>query len=197
MHIERMHCIIEKLTEVAKCELDKGIECVDTKEFGEVIDMIKDLSEAEYYAKISKAMNESEYGEDYDYHGAYDKHERKGYKGQPRDSRGRYMSRKMGYEESPYMHMMDMRDMDYDIGRMYYPEHHMETSRYGKSYDDYMEGRKHYSTSDATQKQERIKMLDEYTKDLTQSINKIMEDVSPEEKSMLRSKLAKLVNAMQ
>ena len=40
-------------------------------------------------------------------------------------------------------------------------------------------------------------MLDEYTKDLTQSINKILEDVSQEEKSMLRSKLTKLVTAMQ
>ena len=56
MHIKRMHEMIEKLSECALSELNKGTEIVDTKEFGEVIDMIKDLSDAEYKARISKAM---------------------------------------------------------------------------------------------------------------------------------------------
>lgn len=116
--------MIEKLSEVAKCELDKGIENVDTKEMGEVAEIIKELSEAEYYAKISKAMDESEYGEDYDYMGAYDEHERKGYRGQRRDSRGRYMSRR-GYEsrmmpEMDYDEMERNRDFDRLSGKMYY-----------------------------------------------------------------------------
>lgn len=117
MHIKNIHSMIEKLSECAKCELDKGIEQIDTKEMGEVAEIIKELSEAEYYAKISKAMDEAEYGEDYDYKGAYDEHERKGYRGQRRDIRGRYMSRR-GYE-SPMMHD-EMREMDYMDGRMYY-----------------------------------------------------------------------------
>ena len=128
MHIKNIHCMIEKLSEVAKCELDKGIENIDTKEMGEVAEIIKELSEAEYYAKISKAMDESEYGEDYDYKGAYDEHERKGYRGQRRDSRGRYMSNRgrRGYEAPMMMYDEDwdemerMRDMDRPIGRMGY-----------------------------------------------------------------------------
>lgn len=127
--------MIEKLSEVAKCELDKGIEKVDTKEMGEVAEIIKELSEAEYYAKISKAMDESEYGEDYDYMGAYDEHERRGYRGQPRSkTSGRFMSRRDGrrnYEEPMYYSMTPemyhmypseyYRDMDReDMGRMYY-----------------------------------------------------------------------------
>lgn len=118
MHIKNIHSIIEKLSECVKCEVDKGIEQVDTKEMGEVADIIKDLCEAEYYAKISKAMEEAEYGEDYDYMGAYDEHERKGYRGQRRDSRGRYMSRR-SYTEPMMMHD-DMREKDYMDGRMYY-----------------------------------------------------------------------------
>ena len=118
MHIKNIHSIIERLSECVKCEVDKGIEQVDTKEMGEVADIIKDLCEAEYYAKISKAMDEAEYGEDYDYMGAYDEHERKGYRGQRRDSRGRYMSRR-GYVEPMMMHD-DMREMDYMDGKMYY-----------------------------------------------------------------------------
>ena len=118
--------MVEKLSEFAKCELDKGIEQVDTKEMGEVAEIIKELSEAEYYAKISKAMDEAEYGEDYDYMGAYDEHSRKGYRGQRRDSRGRYMSRRgyetpmMMYDDMDYESMEYMRDMDRPYGRMGY-----------------------------------------------------------------------------
>lgn len=65
MHIKNIHCIIEKLAETTKVELDKGIENVDTKEMGEIADIIKDFAEAEYYAKISKAMDEAEYEDGY------------------------------------------------------------------------------------------------------------------------------------
>lgn len=134
MHIKHIHDMVEKLSETAKCELDKGIENVDTKEMGEVAEIIKELCEAEYYAKISKAMDEAEYGEDYDYMGAYDEHERKGYRGQPRSQSGRFMSRgdgrrsnrgRRGYE-SPMMYDEDWeemernRDFDRKDGKMYY-----------------------------------------------------------------------------
>lgn len=57
----------EKLTAWCKMELDKGKDCVDTKEMGEVIDMIKDLAEAEekcvkaaMYKMDVRAMKERE-----------------------------------------------------------------------------------------------------------------------------------------
>lgn len=113
--------MIEKLAECSKMELAKGIENVDTKEMGEVAEMLKELCEAEYYATITKAMEESEYGEDYDMNGP--KEERRYYRGRARDSMGRFKSRRgydemMGYEE---MYPMEhYRDMDRDYGRMYY-----------------------------------------------------------------------------
>lgn len=133
MDIKMMHEMIEKLTECAKHEIDKGIETVDTKEMGEVTDIIKDLSEAMYYRTLVEDMKESEYGEDYDEYGPMDDG-RRGYRGQPRDSRGRYMSRRgrgrMGYEEPmTYRMTPDMyrqmpidwdRDVDREFGRMYY-----------------------------------------------------------------------------
>ena len=128
MDIKMMHEMIEKLTECAKVELDKGVEMVDTKEMGEVTDIIKDLAEAMYYRTLVEAMKESEYGEDYDEYGAMDDG-RRGYRGQPRDSRGRYMSRRgrRGYEEPwnevfDYNEMERMRDMDRPHGRMYYTD---------------------------------------------------------------------------
>jgi hypothetical protein len=130
MHIKRIHDMIEKLTKCAEMEFEKGVENVDTKEMGEVVDIIKDLAEAEYYAKISKAMDESEYGEDYDYKGAYDEHSRKGYRGQPRDSKGRYMSGRRGYDEP-----MGDYEMTPDMYRMYSPEYYRDMDRMdGKMY---------------------------------------------------------------
>ena len=129
MHVKRIHEMLEKLTKCAEMEFEKGLENVDTAEMGAVADIMKDLAEAEYYAKISKAMDESEYGEDYDFGGAYEDDMRKGYRGQPRDSRGRYMSRRgrrCGYEEPMMMldydwtDMERMRDIDRPMGKMYY-----------------------------------------------------------------------------
>ena len=60
MHIKRIHEMVEKLTECALCELNKGVECVDTNEFGEVVDAIKDLCEAEKSALIAKEMKKCE-----------------------------------------------------------------------------------------------------------------------------------------
>ena len=60
MDIKRMHDMIEKLSETAKCEFDKGIENVDACEMGQVTDMLKDLAEAMYYRTLTKAMDEAE-----------------------------------------------------------------------------------------------------------------------------------------
>lgn len=128
MDIKMMHEMIEKLTECAKSEMDKkGIEEIDTEEFGKATDIIKDLAESMYYRTLTEAMKESEYGEEYDEYGPMDDG-RRGYRGQPRDSMGRYTSRRRGgrrgYEE-PWDEMYDemeyYRDMDRpSMNRMYY-----------------------------------------------------------------------------
>lgn len=57
---------MEKLKCIKKCLVEKvqeqisHLDCVDTKELGEVIDMIKDLEETMYYCVIIKAMEEKE-----------------------------------------------------------------------------------------------------------------------------------------
>lgn len=54
--IKHMREILMDAVEEQLCHL----ECVDAKELGEVVDMIKDLEEAEYYHSVVKAMKESE-----------------------------------------------------------------------------------------------------------------------------------------
>ena len=121
MHIKHIHETIEKIADCAKTEVCKGVENLDTKEMGEVAEILKELCEAEYYATITKAMGESEYGEDYDMHGPME--ERRYYRGRARDSMGRFKSRR-GYDEMMDYHEMypmeHYRDMDREYGRMYY-----------------------------------------------------------------------------
>lgn len=148
MHIKRMHKIIETLTETALCELEKGVECVNTKEFGEVVDMIKDLAEAEYKARISKAMEKAEdeeeaeekymmkrfkeeYGDEEGERRYYDDYRYKRSGRFAPKGRGSYMPRR-GYDEPPYYHMSPemyrehepewYRDMDRMSGKMYFTE---------------------------------------------------------------------------
>lgn len=211
MDAYRIHDMLEDVSEAATTELAKGTEAINTHEFGEVIDMIKDLTEAEknkmescYYKTLIEAMEEHEYGEDYDEYGPM---ERRGYRGQPRDGRGRYMS-KRGYP------MHDMRHDDYEMGRMGYsngaygggsrgmsssgmPAMSSGSSRYGYSHDNYMRNRANYSTSDPEDKQERMKMMEEYTKDLVGSFSEVLKGATPEERNMLKTKLANVVNTMQ
>lgn len=238
--------MIEKLSEVAKCELDKGIENVDTKEMGEVAEIIKELSEAEYYAKISKAMDEAEYGEDYDYMGAYDEHERKGYRGQPRSQSGRFMSRgdgrrsnrgrsgRRGYEDmmmydEDWDEMERMRDMDRVYGRMGYSGSgsgsmggsssqggqlsggmsggssggsnggqmgYSESGRGSQGGRDSREGRSGQSRrgymeskEQGKDKQEKMKELEHYMKDLSEDVTEMISEMSPEEKSLMKQKM--------
>ena len=58
--MEKLKCIKHKLVDAVYDELSKDIHCINTTELGEVIDMIKDLEEAEYYCTITKAMKEKE-----------------------------------------------------------------------------------------------------------------------------------------
>lgn len=65
---------MERLVQMENCLISQvqaqmgHLECVDTKELGEVIDMIKDLEEALYYCSITKAMETNSQNEIKYYH---------------------------------------------------------------------------------------------------------------------------------
>lgn len=207
MHIKRMHEMIECLTKVADEQLSGNLECVDTKEMGEVIDMIKDLAQAEYYARISKAMEceeekeeaeekylikmlKDEYGEE-DYRKYYDRY---------RYANGRFApngrGRRMGYEpigdEPPYKHMAMDRDMDMDdYGRMYTGKN---VTKYGYSYDEYMKERQMHPGMDEGSKKMRMDKMDDYLNNLMDMAKGIVKDMSSEEKQQWRTGLSKLLN---
>lgn len=216
--------LCDKLTSSITQELEKGIEQVETKELGEAVDMVKDLYEAKkymyeacYYKQIMEAMEEAEYGEDYDEHG------RLYYRGQRRDSMGRYTSRggrsgrsgRRGYED-----MMPMvydgeypiqydRDMDMDLGRMYYSGEGSGNSgggrsgqggsrggnsRYGFAHDQYMENRSKHSKSSPEESGKRMELLGDFMDDLEDMAKDVVKGMTPEEKQVWRVKLNKLIS---
>ena len=126
-----MHKLAEKIADCMKAKIEaKGIDNIegqDLVELGMWTDIIKDLVCYDKDKKIIEAMDEAEDSEEaMKYIEMYEDYPRKGYRGQPRDSKGRYMSRR-GYESRmmpemyDYSEMERMRDMDrMDYGRMGY-----------------------------------------------------------------------------
>ena len=212
--------MIEKLSECAKCELDKGIESIDTKEMGEVAEIIKELCEAEYYAKVSKAMDEH----DFDNAEEIMDEGRRGYRGQPRDSRGRYMRR--GYDEMMYMPEM-YRDMDLMDGKMYYTSANrsqgsqgqsnggssmgssnsssmgysngmrdMREGRSGQSRRGYVETKEMHKGNSEEDKMAKKRELDKWMNDIGSDVKELVHDMTPEEKTMAKTKLTNLANSL-
>ena len=194
----------------AKVE-SKGIDNIEGQELLELgmwTDIIKDLVCYDKDKKIIEAMDESEESEEaMKYIEMYEDYpERKGYRGQPRDSKGRYMSRKrMGYEE--HMRMMPemnrehdaeyYRDMDRTDGRMYYSGSGSQGGSQGRDSREGRSGQMRRSYMESKEKGkdkgEKMKELENYMKELSTDVTEMISDASPEEKTMLKQKMQMLM----
>ena len=234
MHIKNIRCIEEKLAEAIKCEFEKGVENVNTTEMGKATDMLKDVAEAEYYARIAKAMekadNEDEeadkhmlkqlkeqYGED-DGRRYYDNYRYMRTGRFAPKGRGTYMPRR-GYETPIEYHMTPemyrehdpeyYRDVDRDMGRMYYTETGMSGNtgnssrtgvrdgregRSGMSRRSYIETKEMHPDNSQESKQMKMKELEKYMGELSGDITEMIAGASNEEKTMLKTKLQTLVS---
>lgn len=126
--------ICDKLIDCFDAQIS-DIQNLDTAEATQVSAIINNLCEAKekcvksmYYEQIMGAMQDSEYGKDYDEDGAL-----RGYRGRSATT-GRYVHR--AYTE--------MRDMDKDMGRMYYsvdsPQSQRISGNNSRGYVDNMRG---------------------------------------------------------
>lgn len=196
MDVSRMHDMIEKLSECAKAELDKGTEHIDADEMGKVTDMLKDLAEAMYYRVLTEEM-----GEDSGRH-FYDDYRYKTTGRFAPKGKGTYVGRH-GYEEPPYWHMTPemYRDMDKSYGRMYFTEPvTMDSGRTESRYDTakrhYTETRDMHRENTKEDKEHKMKALDEYIKELAGDITDMIDGMTAEEKALAKSKLSTLVTKM-
>ena len=219
--MEKLKNIKDNLTSLIQSEIVGNAANVDTKELGEAVDMLKDLSEAIYYCSVTKAMEE--YSEDKEKH--------------------------MMMPEREPMFYPNYRDMDMTKGRRYYDDMYprrypmyyegRETYDYQRNYSggsnggssssggsggsssgnsggsrsfyempfdirDPREGkssmmRKNYMESKEMHhdKNHQMKELEKYAQELTQDITEMIQDASPEEKQMLQQKIATLATKIK
>ena len=215
MDVKRMYCMTEKLAECAEKQFDAGIENIDTTEMGQVVDMMKDLSEAMYYRELTKAMQKFDaedvmemldsYGDGRKF---YDHYRYADGRFAPK-GRGTY---RRGYEEPPYYHMTtemyrnmeNYRDMDRGSGRMYYTEpsmnydsgSHME-SRYDMAKRNYTESKELHRGNTAEDKEHKMKELEKYMREIGSDIAEVISDASSEEKALLKQKLQVIMQKIQ
>lgn len=153
MHIKHIHCMIEELAGGLKENVTTCMQPEEVGIIGATVDMLKDLCEAEYYARMAKCLEEEEkedeeeekyllkrlkeeYGEEEGERRYYDNYRYANGRFAPK-GRGTYRGRR-GYTEPPYYHMTPemyrehdpeyYRDMDRIEGKMYYTEPSMSRS---------------------------------------------------------------------
>ena len=209
MHIKHIHETLEKLSGYACEEASKSVECINTCELGAVVDMIKDLAEAEYYAYIAKEMKEvaeeeeaeekymlkslkDEYGED----------DGKRYYDMWRYKSGRFAPKgrgtRRGYEEPPYYHMTPdqykehdpeyWRDLDRKDGKMYYTEPITMESRYDKAKRMYTETKAKHNSGSVEDKQLTLKEGEKMLNVIIDELMEMVNDATPEMKNMIKTK---------
>lgn len=216
--MQKIYDMCEKLEEYANTELAKTKEEVCTQELSEVVDMIKDLAEvkklaaeAHYYDTVIEAMENSEYGEDYDWEGRLGYPVRRNQQGTSGRSMYNNGRSRRGYEEYEPDYPMMEREMEPNTGRMYtsMSARRMDgsrsggstqvnpqgrPSRYGFSHDKYMKERKMYNSNTPEDKEKRAELLDDYMEDLYDSAKEMVTGMTPEEKQMWKTKINKIVN---
>ena len=192
--MENLKKMQECLIGLVEGQIYGNIDKVDAKELGEVVDMIKDLSEAVYYDTITEAMNkqpkENYYAEEMYYNPYENKMRDWGYEEawRPEPMHSKEWDMKSGKDKGyGVMYMMPKR---YDDGRSSWhhePYEHkelmMRDPREGKSGERrkmYMEGKGNKD------KAKQMQELESYMQELASDMTELIQDATPEEKSLIQ-----------
>ena len=185
----------ERLKEIKKdliscVESQMGdLKDVETKELGEVIDMIKDLEEAIYYCTVTEAMEGGKENYPTEVRNTFYYTEPKMYTSYP--SNGRMMSDtgmtaggRRGY--TPYMYLPGADDYMPAYVRDY------REGRSPASRKSYMESKEMHKDK-ATQMEE----LEHYLNELSTDMAEMIQNATPEEKMLLQQKISNLANSIK
>lgn len=110
------------------------------------------------------------------------------------------------YTEPPYYHMpvnyndMEyMRDMDKSRGKMYYSEPiapHVSESNYDRAKRHYTETKEMHKGAFTEDKEHKMKALDMYIRELSGDISELLNDMTPDERNLLRTKMSNLASKL-
>lgn len=188
--MEKLHDISKmkhRLIDIANLELSKSTEQIDTKELVDVVDMIKDLAEAEekcmkacYYEHIIESMESAENDGNMGYSNI-----RMGYDNW-RYSSGRFAPKghghrtdNMGFNSSDYPPMMR--------------DHHMTEDNYQR----WKDARRHYTeTHDKKDKDAMDSHAKAHMADVADTLKEIMSNSDPDLQRKMKNELTNLINDM-
>lgn len=195
--MEKLKHMKECLVGMVEGQIYGNIDKVDAQELGAAVDMIKDLSEAVYYCTITKAMEEEEKTTEKGKHGImystptyrtypypiemYDPRYRERYGNDMMYSRGQgngsYNPNGIQYSHEGIINSTTKDDMSA-------PQRDPMEGKSGRRRKKYMDG-KHGVHDKGKQLQE----LEAYMQDLTSDLTEMIQDASPEERSLLQTKI--------
>lgn len=203
--------LCDKLVKMATAEMEQNPAEVDTHEMGEVIDMIYDLAKAKkevaetcYKKKILAAMEESEYGEDYDENGPK-KYYTKGMSirtypmtvNEYQNARDMDMPGRRYYSDGSNRDTSTSGNNSQEGGQRYYTEVYDGMGYSGRgSYDArryYMDTKEMHRGNTAEDKEERMKGITMYLRELKPEIMDMLHDASNSERTAMKSGLQNII----
>lgn len=197
MSIEAMKQMKTNILHCVEAQMDH-LKDVNTKQLGEAIDMIKDLSEAIYYCTITQSMEKAEKEQEerpaevrnINYYTPmpmyYPNGGNGGNSGGGSQSGGtRYYTPRMPDE---YMNYGMIPDDGY-YRRWQIAERNPKEGRSPVRRRMYMEGKEQHKDMPS-----QMHELEAYLQELSSDVTEMMKDASPEEKNTLRQKLTNLTN---
>lgn len=224
--VQKICNLKDQLVSAACAEFDCGIANVDTNEAGEVVDMIKDLAEAEekivkafYYKTLIKAMKEAE--EDAEDGGAVPWYlsmlnpelmsGRAGYDNW-RYASGRFAPKGHGHR-SGFVPSTDGHMMPQYVDDRMRPEHWMDNQRmgygspdgmssssrtgYGDSYGRYRDAIRHYTESHSQKDRDEADIrAREHVTEAMDTFRDIWKDADPELRKKMKAELTTLLGGM-
>lgn len=98
-----------------------------------------------------------------------------------------------------YNDMEYMRDMDKSRGKMYYSEPivpHVSESNYDRAKRHYTETKEMNKGASTEDKEHKMKALDMYIRELSGDISELLNDMTPDERNLLRTKMSNLASKL-
>ena len=210
-----MHKWAKQIMECVKAKVDgigidnfEGQNLDDLKDFTEIA---KNIACFDKDYRIVEAMEKSEDNEDImRMLEQYEDYPDRRYYDHYRYANGRFAPKgrgtRRGYEEPPYYHMpvnyndMEyMRDMDKSRGKMYYSEPiapHVSESNYDRAKRHYTETKEMHKGASTEDKEHKMKALDMYIRELSGDISELLNDMTPDERNLLRTKMSNLASKL-
>ena len=202
MSIERMKTMKEAFMCAVESQMYNLAE-VDAEELGEVVDMIKDLSEAIYYCEVAKAMEESEKnkGEEMMYYTPMYRETREHNGGQGHDmsrmyygdssSNGNYSSSGSSNGSSNGGSRSGGNNSQYSEREFPGAFQDMREGRSPRSRRMYIEAKETHQD-----KTTQMRELEKYMQELAQDVTEMIEGSSPEERQYLSKKISALASKL-